>query len=357
MAGSRETVKKNSTSKTKPPVKKNQLTNLAVDEISLVDRGAAHSSDVLLFKRDTEVQKDDDKARDFDTELLVQTAENDMWRVYYALEKSVKSIMGDSSLSAEEKSTQIDTTMGQFKTKVTQLYTRLDVAKADQPVLKAITDTLATTQEKLTKAEADLKTATTERDAAVLKAGELETEVNKLKAGNPANEEDPKMDKLEKILKRTDLDPETRAMLEEQRDALAASAAEIKKRDDAAAEAADKAALAECIKKAETDYKGLPVKAEVIGAIMHRVNKGTATEEDKVELNRVLKAAASGEKVTKVEGADGGDGTSAQARLDAAVADIQKSDGKLTREQAINKALEADPALYDELEAEKGKKD
>lgn len=99
--------------------------------------------------------------------------------------------------------------------------------------------------------------------------------------------------------------------------------------------------------KAATEYKHLPgtdvEKAKLLKAV--------AGTEAAAVLETILKAADSaheklftvvGVKKSVVEG-------SAEDKVKKAVAELRKSDPKLTEEQAFSKALESDPALYEEL--------
>ena len=128
------------------------------------------------------------------------------------------------------------------------------------------------------------------------------------------------------------------------------------------AEEANKA-LADRIEKMESDRKEAEVQSIAKGLVGE-----IGVESDKVasvlkqlddagrevlksiftKANAVIKGGA---KALTVE--LGGDTapTSAVTKLDTAVAEIQKSDPKLTKQQAVAKALDANPALYDELNA------
>lgn len=108
------------------------------------------------------------------------------------------------------------------------------------------------------------------------------------------------------------------------------------------------------IAKAAT-FANLPVAADTFGPVLYRLSKNEATAEDIAEVERVLAAAnsgvAKGSKFKVVGKNDGGAGPSES--LAAAAAEIKKGDSKLSDAEAVTKALEANPELYDEYLASK----
>ena len=96
-----------------------------------------------------------------------------------------------------------------------------------------------------------------------------------------------------------------------------------------------------------------------LGALLYRVAKGKSTAIDAAELDRVLTAAntATVEKgLNKPLGrtAPLAKGATATAKIDAKADEIRKAEPGLTKQQAITKALSADPSLYAEYRAELG---
>lgn len=99
-------------------------------------------------------------------------------------------------------------------------------------------------------------------------------------------------------------------------------------------------------------------KADDLGPVLMRVAKGKSTEEDAAALQTLLKAlsaqASSDKNVRSLFGKSGSDrdgDVQPMTRIDSKAAEYQKADPKLSKEQAISKALEANPDLYDEYEA------
>lgn len=114
------------------------------------------------------------------------------------------------------------------------------------------------------------------------------------------------------------------------------------------------------IAKAE-HFDALPTTAEKLGGLLLRVAKAETTAEDADELERILKAAQEamqdGSKTGKARTTEIGkrgndDGATAEQRIDAAAVELMKSDKGLTKEQAVSKALEENPELYDAYVAE-----
>lgn len=104
-------------------------------------------------------------------------------------------------------------------------------------------------------------------------------------------------------------------------------------------------------------FDKLPTSAEKLGPLMMRVTKGMTTAEDAAELERLLKAANEGmgkpgdpaaDPTTEIGKSGGDKGSTAEQRIDAKAAELRKADSKLTEAEAITKALEEDPALYEE---------
>jgi hypothetical protein len=98
-------------------------------------------------------------------------------------------------------------------------------------------------------------------------------------------------------------------------------------------------------------YNALPQEASTFGLILKRAAAGLP-EEDFTELTRVLKAAnaqvRANNGILSVIGREGGNFGDINKRLDAKVAELKKSDSKMTHEQAVAKAYDEDPSLYDE---------
>ena len=135
---------------------------------------------------------------------------------------------------------------------------------------------------------------------------------------------------------------------------------------DLVAEAEERAAEAETIAKAERDnrlgreyiekarsYTNLPVTPEEFGPVLKRMYE-SLTEDDVQLIEKALgeKNSDLGRYFSEV-GKQGGYAEPV-AKFDGAVQEIQKNNPEISYEQAFEKAIEANPSLYDEYESEKG---
>ncbi len=111
-------------------------------------------------------------------------------------------------------------------------------------------------------------------------------------------------------------------------------------------------------KEAITKARELGVgKPDELAPVLQRVLKGKTTAKDHEYLTGLLKQLGATIKKSKAFesiGADNGaSADSAQARLNAAVTDIRKSNPTLTKQQATDRALEEDPQLYTDYLSER----
>lgn len=199
-----------------------------------------------------------------------------------------------------------------------------------------------------------------EPEATVLKAENAAEVVEALKGADvPEAVVSEVEDALAKAAEKADLakaDPATRARIEK---AEADAAAAQRRADEAIAKAQEErdARLSkEFVAKAESDYGNLAVKAEEFGPILKEASEKLSKEAYEA-LEGVLKASdeqiAKGklfEEAGSAGGAPAPDGAYAEAQGKAE--DIRKAEPKLTKEQAIAKAFEADPALQTRYLAE-----
>lgn len=96
-------------------MKKNLLTNLVIDEISLVDRPANPGAQVVLFKRDDAgVEKDGGKT--FDQIEAQRVVLDSYYRLTETLRASIVSILGDEGI--KDKGGKIKETVDQFAERV-----------------------------------------------------------------------------------------------------------------------------------------------------------------------------------------------------------------------------------------------
>lgn len=219
----------------------------------------------------------------------------------------------------------------------------------------------------LEKAERETKEAEDARDVAVEAQTKAETDAKeaqdalaKAVSGDGGSEsEDNDGDDLKSKaakMKKADLSPEVRAIVEKAEQDAADAKSEIKKAQDSAAEAhelakaeRDTRVTREFIVKADS-FRALPVEAEKFGPVLKSISE-KLTKEEAEELDRVLKAAD--EQIVKGEvfGEYGSSSGAAGAPSDAYDAltrkaeELRKSDSKLSPEEALAKAMEDNPEL------------
>lgn len=289
---------------------KNILKNMRVNEISLVPEGDNPGADVLILKQRDAVGINTGVIKQRFTELANAAGH------LFELAAGAEGAEGVETASTILKGLDMD---------IEQLNDRLEEIETS---LEAVTKRAEDAEARATQLEADLAAVTKERDEAIAKGaaeGEGESEDDILKS----------------------LPEPIRKRLEDAERVARESAEAVEK----AREDADRA---ERITKA----RELGVAdAEGIGGLLYRIAKGRTTAEDEgklVELLQIAKGVADEGKVLfeaigKASGADAGVGAEAQAKLDAAIADIRKAKPEMTEAQAYSAALEANPGLYDEI--------
>lgn len=278
------------------------LSDVVVDEISLVDDGANQAAEVLIFKR-----RDSDGTFNRDPGLaghLEQEHHMDLETIAKALE------------SAEGR--------------LTELVSKLEATEAER-------DEAATA---LAKANADLAAAEVELTKARAKA-------EKAKDGEDEEDDDDAevMKSLpESLRKRLE---DAAEVIRKANERAAAAEAELAKARDAAEQA-------EAVSKAKA--AGIQNAADVAPLLL-RVRKGKSTPEDADKLERFL-VAASAQATTanlfkSIGSADTGETTDPEALLKSRATEIQKANAGMTYEQAYSRALDLNPGLYGEIQKQR----
>lgn len=283
-----------------------RISKLRIGEISMVDEGDNPGAGVIIMKRRSDLQNDLLEANEAAAHLYELAA----------------------GAAGEEGIAKAAHILGEMDMDIEALNARLEKIDAD----------LADVTKRAEDAEA--KVATLEADVA-----SRDEQIAKLKAGDTGTDGKGGTDGEDDVLKSLP-EPIRKRLLDAEKAAADATAAIEKSRDDAE--------LATNIAKAKE--LGL-ADAEGMGGLLHRVAKGKTTAEDAAKVVEVLTIAKNvGEAETKLfkaigdaTGGKGGEDTDAQAQLDAAIDSIQKAKPALTREAAYAEAIEANPALYDEV--------
>lgn len=307
-----------------------QLTDMSIDEISLVDDPANEQARVLIVKaksgkkaatkmydvKDTE----EDESTDADgMEDEDEKTKRLMARVKKAIEgiapRVAQTLAGSPSADNDAANTAA-ASLKEYVMDIETLSKSLEEAEAK----------LAALAKRADDAEAALKDA-----GEVIKAkdAEIETLTKSAEPVAPAAEEDVLKSLPESIRKR----------LEESEAVAKAAQAEITKMRD-------ESERAEAIAKAKELKVGDP---DVVGPLLLRVAKGMSTVDDAAALTALLKGAgevADQSALFKSVGSDAAVDGEPEELLKAKAAEIQKVNTGMTFEQAYVKAMEENPSLY-----------
>lgn len=314
-----------------------QLTDMSIDEISLVDDPANEQARVLIVKA-----KGGKKAAA--KSLEIEITEED------------ESTSGEESTTAdgmEDEDEKTKRLMARVKKAIEGIAPRVaqtlagspsadnDAANTAAASLKEYVMDIETLSKSLEEAEAKLAALAKRADdaeAALKDAGEVikakEAEIETLtKSAEPAAEPVAEEDVLKSL-------PESiRKRLEESEKVAKAAQAEI-------AKMRDESERAEAIAKAKELKVGDP---DVVGPLLLRVAKGMSTAEDAAALTALLKGAgevADQSALFKSVGSDAAVDGEPEELLKAKAAEIQKVNTGMTFEQAYVKAMEENPSLY-----------
>jgi uncharacterized protein YukE len=265
-----------------------KLTDMIIEEISLVDDGANQHADVVIVKAKSAPEG--------------QTGS--------------EGSSGDSETASADQ-------YKEFQMDMENLAKALDDAEAK----------LESLEKRTTDAEAALADATEVIKAKDAKIVELEAaKAKKSDDGNADDEDDDK-----KVMK--SLPESIRKRLEDfEKRAAEAEVTLAKMREEKE--------TFEAIAKARTLNFG---KAEEIGPLLMRVAKGTSTVADAETLERLFKAAGEQGKVSHLFRAVGSETAvdgDPEVLLKAKAGEIQKANNGMTFEQAYAKAMDENPSLY-----------
>lgn len=289
--------------------RKHRITKLRLGEVSFVDEGDNPGAEVLITKRreiaDTEIMKS----------RLAEVAE--------AVGELAELAAGSSGEEGVEKAATI---LGGMEMDIDQLNERLEQFESDITTI--------------TKAKDDAEKRAEDAEKAL---AEATAEIEKLKAAGKTDDNTGEDD----ILK--GLPQAVRDRIEKAEKAAADALESVEK-------ARDKGELDECISK----MRDLGVTdAEGMGGVLHRIQKGKSTPEDGTKLLEILTIAKNvGDKgaqlFTAIGKAKAGDAPAtgaeeADGKLNEAVEAIMKAKPSLTKEQAYAEALDANPALYEQI--------
>lgn len=299
----------------------NLLSDMTIDEISLVDDPANEQARVVIVKARRSKAPASDDVEDGD----VPDNEDDESMDAPSLVRRMKKMLQSADLTGSRSPTggNPETFLSaadaaeqdalEFLMDIEQITKSLDEAEAKiETVAKAAED-----------AQAEIVRLNAEIDA-------KDAEIAKLRGGEPAGGEEDIFKSLPEAIRKRFEEAEAAAKSAEQ------EVAKMK---------ADHERVESIAKAREVGF-GDP---ETVGPLLLRVRKGETTEADAETLEGILKSAAAVDRQSGVfqpAGVDRAREATDQSGLDAAADEIQKANSALTREQAIAKALEANPALY-----------
>lgn len=299
-------------------------------------------------------------------------AQEELYPALSAFDNSIRTIAGDENLTPDQKQSRATESAMDFLTTLRELLPEVEdeLMKAVEKASKAAGDQPVSTEVSMTDktdqvAELESKLADLEKSLEVEKSAREEAETvakmsdaEKAYMGGLSDDEKEKFRKMKpedrasamKVAKASDesvtVEGET-VYKSAVGDATFALYRRLEAVEKSAAADREAATLVRLEKRAGDEFANLPgepVKlAKALGAI-----EGLGAEVRET-IEGVFKAAeAQFATVTKSIGHNNGQvNKGAEAKLDAAAAEIRKSDPSLTQEQAIAKALDANPELYE----------
>lgn len=304
-----------------------ELTNLVIDEISLVDDPANEDAKVAIFKgkkkptegcakSDPDMDGDDEEKDDTDGDAKVKKVADEteaiMRHVPAALEECAQLIIEKAAIAGGVSADSVAalnaaSSLKEFTMDIQELSKALEDAEAK----------LATLEKRATDAED------------IVKAKDEEIAVLKGAAAVTASDEDVIKSAPEPVQK----------MLLEARERASVAEAVINKMKD-------EQELSESITKAKDLNFGDPEK---VGPLLQRIGKGRTVDGDVELIEQLLKQAgevSKGNKLFSSIGSNGGDAHDPLAAIVAKGEEIRKSNPGMTKEQAEAQAIETDPSLY-----------
>lgn len=295
------------------------LTDMSIDEISLVDDPANEQARVLIVKA-KKPKASADAAEDENEDTPDGNGKADEMA---SLKKAVEDINERVALALAGGNPDDEAAGGLAAASLKELHMDIETLSKALEDAEAKLDTLA-------KRADDAEAALTEANE-VIKAKDAEIEnLAKAKAGGEGDED-------EEIVK--SLPESIRKRLESAEAIAKAAEAEVTKMRE-------QAETTEAIAKAKALGVG---EAEVVGPLLLRVAKGMTTTEDATALEGLLKglsAQSNTAALFKSVGSDAAVDGDPEEILKAKAAEIQNANKGMTYETAYAKALEQNPSLY-----------
>lgn len=346
-----------------------KLTNMSIDEISIVDDPAneaarveivkakgfkpcegCKSPDACIEKRQCQADVSKGKPKDFGDAMKRETERVNAYKmfddIYKATDALRSAIMGTiEDVEQDDRPAvvgkNIDAFVEYIKGLAPSILAKARAGDGDDPAADAAQlQEMMMNIEQLSKAleDAEANLATLEKRAADAEKRATEAEaIAKAKAGELAELKKSAGGETEDVLK--SLPEAIRKRFEE-------AEAKTKAAEDAIAKMKDESEVKEAIAKAKDLGIG---KAEDVGPLLVRVTKGKTTADDAKTLEQLLKSAgevASKSNLFRSMGSTVAEGVDPDALLKGKAEDIRKAKPELSFEQAYTKAVEANPDLY-----------
>lgn len=301
-----------------------KLSDMTIDEVSLVDDPANGEARVLIVKAKGACSME--KSMEFLDEDEDENDEEAKPKNGYAMKK-FREALEDAELNDEQMDA-VNKAVGAYASAISGT-TTASAAKEKTMDLEALSKALGEAEAKLVALEkrADEAEAELAEKDEVIKQKDAELEGVKKSAGNDEEE----------ILK--SLPESIRKRLEE-------SEAAAKEAADSIAKMKEDADTKDAIAKAKSFGVG---DADKVGPLLMRVAKGVTTQDDAAYLESMLKGVgevAGKSALFKSIGTASAVEGEPEAQLQAKADEIRKENSKLTKEQAYAQAVEANPQLY-----------
>lgn len=308
-----------------------KLTDMTIDEISLVDDPANGEARVLIVKaknpmKGTDAELSEEDEDEMDDEAGAAKPKKKGYGMAGQMKKFREALedaeLNDEQIDAVEKAAEAMASV------ITQT-TTASAAKEEEMDLEALSKALG---------EAEAKLVALEKRADEAEAGLAEAqEIIKQKDAELAEVKKSAGDGEDEVLK--SLPEAIRKRLEESEAAIAKMKAEADEK--------------EAIAKAKALGVG---EAEKVGPLLMRVAKGATTDEDAKFLESLLKGVgeiAGKSALFKSLGSASQDEADPAQQLQNKADEIAKSNPKLTKEQAYAQAMKENPGLYNQYVAKR----
>lgn len=303
-----------------------KLSDMTIDEVSLVDDPANGEARVLIVKAKYGKPADAQLSEENEGEADDETMEAGKKKPAFLMKK-FREALEDAELNDEQLDA-VNKAAGEFASAINETKTA-SAAKEKTMDLETLSKALGEAEAKLVALEKRADEAESElaEKNEIIKQKDAEIQTVSKSAGE--NEEEILKSLPEAIRKR-----------------LQESEAAAKEAADTVQKMKDDTELKDAIAKAKTIGVGEPDK---VGPLLMRVANGATTGEDATFLETMLKGV--GEIAGKsllfksIGGAAAVDGDP-EAQLQAKADEIRKADSKLTPQQAYSKAMEQHPELY-----------